>query len=92
MSSGSIQSVIATWRTPYEESVWRRLAAIHGDGRTGDSKSESREFLVLGPSLPAGDEPRVADLAVHRRQIDGLLYWRLSVRTAPGTEPPPEVR
>jgi hypothetical protein len=92
MSYGSIQSVVITWKTPYEESVWRRLEGIHGDGRTGDSNTESQDFLVVGPSLPTEGEPRVAELAVHRRQVEGLLHWRLSVRTAPRTEPPAEVR
>jgi hypothetical protein len=97
MSNGSIQSVVVTWKTPYEESVWRRLEGIHSDEQpsdeqAGDLSAEARDFLLLGPSLPTEDEPRVSELFVRPDREDGLLHWSLRVRIAPTTEPPTEVR
>jgi hypothetical protein len=85
-------SVTVTWKTPYDESVWRRLENTHGHERVEAPSDDWSALLVFGPSLPTQEEPRIADLAVHHHLMEGFLHWRFNVRTAPGTDPPPELK
>lgn len=93
MSHHPAESIITTWKTAYEDSVWRRLGGVHSrePAVIMSDVSLDGEFLLLGPALPTPGEPRIAELVVHPHPGDESLHWTLVVRAAPMANPPVEI-
>lgn len=86
------KTLSAAWETPYAEDVWGRLAEVQTDSYDEQHGDSTAAVLTVGPVLGDGDEPRMATLAVRRREGSARLVWDLTVQAAPEGEPPPSIR
>jgi hypothetical protein len=85
MASPDQKIVTATWTTHFSADLWKKL-----EGRKALVKSE--DYVVLGPTLPNEDDPRIAEVVVHRHEDQDELHWMLTVRAAPSSEPPESIK
>lgn len=91
----AIESVRATWQTPFSGDMWAEME----EAKTTSSKAGSMDLLLFGPTLPDADEPRVATLAAHvhdsakgSAEPSHMVHWAMIIRKAPAAEPPQEIR
>lgn len=80
-----LKAISAIWRTPPSNDIWNRLKNL------GDSEPGFTDYLRLGPTLPTAEETRTATLSVHRC-TDDELHWALTVRPAPTTDAPEQLK
>ncbi|MCC6558054.1 MAG: hypothetical protein IT372_34335 [Polyangiaceae bacterium] len=91
-----IQTVLASWETPYTDDVWEVLQQKKTDERT----QKDIDVLSFGPALPDEEEGRVALLTVHvhrenekeQAEAPRELHWTLVVSPPPSDEVPEKVR
>ncbi|WP_437783438.1 hypothetical protein [Sorangium sp. So ce1097] len=92
MSNYDIISVVATWTTPLSDEFWSRLESLNAVATEQSDQEGQGNTIVLGPTLPDDDDPRVAHAAAHSHKEDNEVHWGLSVQPTPQGEPPEEAR
>ena len=83
MPIDDLNDITAHWTTQWSNDVWEKAKGLAA--RSSDA------YLHLGPVLPSGEESRIATLMAHRC-IDDEIWWTLSVRPLPDSEPPAAVK
>jgi hypothetical protein len=79
-----LRTITASWSTPFAGEIWTQLESCKR------STSKNGDAIVLGLVLPDDQEPRLAELTVHR-DAEQEIHWSLSVLKAPEVPPPKAV-
>lgn len=83
-------TVVARWSSPYNVDAWARLLTLRTNVEIVGAEPD--EALVLGPALPSGNEPRIAEVFALRDDGETSIQWTLRVSLPPDEPPPPNVQ